>query len=140
MKGYAKRVDKPWGYELHWVPAGQPYMGKIIHIAAGKRLSLQAHEQKTESWLVIGGRVKLVAENSQGELEEVELEPGKGYTSHIGQKHRLAAVTDCDVVEVSTPEIGTTFRLEDDYGRPDETQELRAKPDRGWPRSELSKS
>lgn len=124
---YTKRVEKPWGYEIHWTPDTLPYMGKILHIAAGKRLSLQVHDQKQESWTLMSGQAKVVWENNAGEIIETVLEPGQGYTSLIGQKHRLCGITDCDVIEVSTPEIGTTFRLEDDFKRPDETEEQRAK-------------
>ena len=124
---YVKRVEKPWGYELHWVQENKPYMGKIEHINAGARLSLQAHDQKQESWFLMSGRGKIVWENAQGELIETELESGKGYTCSLGQKHRLVGITDCDIIEVSTPELGTTWRLEDDYARPDETPEQRKK-------------
>lgn len=124
---HIKRVEKPWGYELHWTPDTLPYMGKILHINAGARLSLQVHDQKQESWTLMSGEAKVVWENNKGELIETVLQPGVGYTSLIGQKHRLCGITDCDVIEVSTPEIGTTFRLEDDYKRPDETEEQRAK-------------
>ena len=65
---YARRVEKPWGYELHWVPGNAPYMGKIIHINEGARLSLQLHDQKQESWLVIKGQASVIWENDQGEL------------------------------------------------------------------------
>ncbi len=125
--GYVKRVDKPWGYELHWVPEGMPYMGKILHINAGKRLSLQIHDQKQETYFLINGECSLILENSNGELATIKLEKGKGYTTMIGQRHRHQAITDCDVVEVSTPEKGTTWRLEDDYKRPDETEDQRKK-------------
>ncbi len=124
---YIRKVDKPWGYELHWVPENVPYMGKIIHIYKGRRLSLQVHDKKQESWLIMHGQAKVVWENSKGELIETELQPAVGYTCSLGQKHRLVGITDCDVIEVSTPEIGTTFRLEDDYKRPDETEEQRKK-------------
>jgi mannose-6-phosphate isomerase len=124
---YVKRVEKPWGYELHWVPADAPYLGKVLHINAGARLSLQVHDQKQESWLLMSGQAKVIWENSQGELTETVLEPGQGYSTAIGQKHRLVGVTDCDVVEVSTPELGTTWRLEDDFARPHETPEQRQK-------------
>jgi mannose-6-phosphate isomerase-like protein (cupin superfamily) len=127
QEAYILRNEKPWGYELHWTPADRPYMGKVLHINAGKRLSLQAHDQKQESWFIIGGRAKVVWENSQGELSETELEPGKGYTCALGQRHRLVGITDCDIIEVSTPELGTTWRLEDDFARPDETPEQRQK-------------
>lgn len=122
---YSRRIDKPWGYELHWVPEGVPYMGKVLHIDAGKRLSLQIHDKKQESWFILNGRAKVVWDNQSGELVETELEQGKGYSCELGQRHRLVGITDCDVLEVSTPEIGTTYRLEDDYKRPDETEELR---------------
>jgi len=124
---YVKRVEKPWGFELHWTPDNLPYMGKILHINAGARLSLQVHDMKQESWTIFKGSAKVVWENSNGELIETVLEPGVGYTCATGQKHRLVGVTDCEVMEVSTPEVGTTWRLEDDYARPDETPEQRRK-------------
>lgn len=126
-KPYVKKVDKPWGYELHWVPEGLPYMGKIEHINAGARMSLQIHDTKQESWFLMNGRAKIIWENEDGELIETELEPGQGYTCALGQKHRLVGITDCDIIEVSTPEAGTTLRLDDDYKRPDETPEQRKK-------------
>ena len=122
---YIKRVEKPWGYELHWVPEGMPYMGKILHINAGARLSLQVHDTKQESYWLLNGECNLLMENSAGEMEVISMQKGVGYTTHVGQKHRHQAVTDCDVVEVSTPEAGTTLRLEDDYKRPDETPQQR---------------
>lgn len=126
VASYAKQVDKPWGYERHLVPPETPYMLKIIHINAGARLSLQVHDEKSESWTVVNGQAAVLWENERGDLVETALEPGVGYTTQIGQKHRLIGVTDCDVVEASTPELGTTWRLEDDYARPDETPEQRA--------------
>ena len=127
---YVKRVDKPWGYELHLVPEGYPYMMKLMHVYAGCRMSLQIHDVKQESWLVVSGKAAAIWENSQGELIETELEPGKGYSALVGQKHRLMGITDTDIIESSTPESGTTWRLEDDYSRPDETPEQR-KRERG---------
>jgi mannose-6-phosphate isomerase-like protein (cupin superfamily) len=124
---YVKRVEKPWGYELHWVRESAPYMGKLEHINAGARLSLQVHDQKQESWLLVSGRAMVVWENTSGELIETELQPGKGYSTQVGQKHRLVGITDADIVEVSTSEAGTTWRLEDDYARPDETPDQRRK-------------
>ena len=129
---YIKKITKPWGYELHWVKEEMPYMGKIIHIDGGKRLSLQTHDQKQESWLLLKGKAKIIWDNANGELVETEMEEGKGYTCKKNQRHRLTGVTDCDIIEVSTPEIGTTYRLEDDYKRPDETEELRKDTNRGW--------
>ena len=124
---YSKRVEKPWGYELHWVPADAPYMGKVIHINAGARISLQVHDEKQESWLLIAGQAAVLWENETGELIQTDLQLGQGYSTQLGQKHRLIGLTDCDIVEVSTPELGTTWRLEDDYARPHETPEQRQK-------------
>jgi mannose-6-phosphate isomerase len=118
---YVKRIEKPWGYELHWVEADAPYMGKILHINKDARLSLQIHDKKQESWLVINGQAAVMWENDKGELIQTELQPGQGYSTKVGQRHRLIGITDCDVVEVSMPELGTTWRLEDDYARPHET-------------------
>jgi mannose-6-phosphate isomerase-like protein (cupin superfamily) len=130
--GQARRVEKPWGHEIHWTPEDRPYVGKVLHIDAGRRLSLQVHDAKQESWFLMAGRAKVVWDDGSGELVETELEPGLGYSCSIGQRHRLVGITDCDVLEVSTPEIGTTHRLEDDYARPDETEALRREPGRGW--------
>jgi len=123
---YVKRVEKPWGYELHWVRADAPYMAKILHINSGARLSLQLHDQKQESWLLLTGKAAVIWENADGTLIQTELLPNHGYSTQLGQRHRLVGVTDCDIVEVSTPELGTTWRLEDDYARPNETPEQRA--------------
>jgi mannose-6-phosphate isomerase-like protein (cupin superfamily) len=127
---YVRKVEKPWGYELHWAPEGKPYLGKLLHIKPGARLSLQIHDQKQETWFLINGRAKVVWDNPQGQLIETELQKGLGYSCLIGQRHRLCGITDCDIIEVSTPEMGTTLRLEDDYKRPDESPEQR-KRERG---------
>jgi mannose-6-phosphate isomerase-like protein (cupin superfamily) len=131
-KPYVKKVPKPWGFEIHFVPDGLSYMGKILHIKAGKRLSLQTHDQKQETYWLLNGECDLVLENETGELETVSMQKGVGYTTQIGQRHRHQAVTDCDIMEASTGELGTTYRLEDDYKRPDETEDLRKNPNRGW--------
>lgn len=124
---YVKRVEKPWGYELHWVREDAPYIGKLLHINEGARLSLQVHDEKQESWFVVNGRAAVIWENSKGELVETELQSGQGYSTKIGQKHRLKGITDTDIIEASTPEAGTTWRLEDDYTRPHETPDQRRK-------------
>ena len=128
----ARRIPKPWGYEILLTADDAPYTAKIIHINKGARLSLQAHDQKTETWSVLSGKPGVLIEYAQGELEQIELKPGHGYSSLIGQRHRLIGITECDVFEASTPELGVTLRLEDDYARPDETEEMRADPNRGW--------
>ena len=103
-------------------------MGKILHIRSGARLSLQAHDQKQESWFLLSGRAKVVWDDQKdGELTETEFEKGKGYSCNVNQRHRLIGITDCDIIEVSTPEIGTTYRFEDDYKRKNETPEERVK-------------
>lgn len=74
--GYSKRIEKPWGYEIHWVPADKPYMGKLEHVNEGARMSLQIHDAKQESWFLISGRASVIWENNKGELIETELKPG----------------------------------------------------------------
>ena len=128
---YVRKIEKPWGYELHWVPEGMPYMGKVLHIDGGKRLSLQIHDVKQESYWLINGECNLIMDNENGELVTINMEKGKGYTTKVGQRHRHQAVTDCDIIEVSMPESGNTLRLEDDYSRPNETPEQRAKERQG---------
>lgn len=131
VQPFVNKVEKPWGYEIHWAQTPE-YTGKIIHINKGKRLSLQYHDQKMETQCLLNGKVVCWLDNQEGEYVPVEMELGKGYTVVPFQRHRLEAIEDADVLEVSSPESGTTFRLEDDYKRPDETEELRKAPDRGW--------
>jgi mannose-6-phosphate isomerase len=126
-----RRVEKPWGWEVIWADRAG-YTGKIIHVLAGKRLSLQYHENKTETQSLLSGRAILVLEDAAGGLREIPMQPGAGYTISPFQLHRLVAIEDSDVIEVSTPERGTTVRIEDDYQRTDETEEVRAQPGRGW--------
>jgi mannose-6-phosphate isomerase-like protein (cupin superfamily) len=129
---YVKRVEKPWGYELIYTREELPYTGKVMHINAGKRQSLQVHDEKQETYLLLSGEGGVIVENNNGEMETVEFEVQKGYTTLVGQKHRLFAKTDCDILEFSTPETGTTYRLEDDFNRGNETEEMRKDPNRGW--------
>jgi mannose-6-phosphate isomerase len=131
-KPFIRRLDKPWGWEMHFVPEGLPYMGKLLHIDAGKRLSLQIHDKKLETWFLLSGRALISREDESGHLDETEMEPRVGYTNQIGQKHRLTGLEDAEILEVSTPETGNTFRLEDDFYRSTETEEMRRLPDRGW--------
>jgi mannose-6-phosphate isomerase len=115
----ATRTEKPWGYELLWSHTDH-YAGKVIHINAGRRLSLQYHEKKNESVLVISGT--LLLHLGQGDdARIVELVPGESYDIPLGDIHRFAAPTDADVeiIEVSTPELDDVIRLEDDYQRAD---------------------
>lgn len=124
----AQRISKPWGYEILLTPEGAPYAAKLIHVEAGKRLSLQVHDTKIETQTLLDGQGFLVLEDADGTLRDVPLERGVGYHVAVGQRHRLCASPDQDVTvfEASSPEEGTTWRLEDDYRRPHETDEVRA--------------
>ncbi len=113
----ATRTDKPWGYELLWSHTDH-YAGKIIHIDAGKRLSLQYHDDKHESVLVLAGT--LLLHLGRGEDATVlPLAVGESYDIPAGRVHRFAAPDDGDVelIEVSTPHLDDVVRLEDDYDR-----------------------
>ena len=127
LASLGRRIEKPWGYEVLLSPPDAPYTSKLIHVKAGKRLSLQIHDVKVETQTLVAGRGILVLEGPDGELHEVPMEPGKGYHVAVGQRHRLCAAPDEDatIFETSTPEVGTTYRLEDDYARPDETEQVR---------------
>jgi len=110
------RVDKPWGYELRWAITDR-YLGKIIHVDAGQQLSLQYHVQKDEAIMVLRGELDLVLEDDEGELVTHRLGEGMSARVRPGRRHRFRAVTDVDLVEVSSPEIDDVVRLSDDYGR-----------------------
>jgi len=127
----SRRIEKPWGWEIVWAETAA-YTGKLIHIRAGLRLSLQYHEQKLETQCLVSGKALLVAEDLGGILHEILMERGRGYTIQPFQLHRLVAVEETEIIEVSTPEAGTTVRVEDDYRRDDETEEIRTQPNRGW--------
>lgn len=111
-----QRIEKPWGHELIWAKTAE-YVGKVLHIRKGHKLSLQYHEQKTETVFVGSGQMILVIENETGILEEVLLKAGEAHHIAVGKKHRMIAVEDCDVFEVSTPQLDDVVRLEDNYGR-----------------------
>ncbi len=100
---------------------------------AGKRLSLQVHDAKTESWFLMSGRAMVVWDDgSPGSWSRPSSSRASATRARSVSVHRLVGITECDILEVSTPEIGTTQRLEDDYARPDETEALRSSPGRGW--------
>ena len=122
---FLKKVEKPWGYEFILAKNGLSFTGKILHLNKGKRLSLQYHEEKEETLCLFKGEAKLYLENTKGILQEIIMEPKKGYLVIPFQKHRLEGITDCDLLEASTPEKGNTVRVEDDYHRDTETEEDR---------------
>ena len=109
------RVEKPWGYEVHWAKTDR-YVGKIIHINKGHALSLQYHNIKDETIYLLSGKL-LFEIDVNGTLEAREMAPGQSV--HVTPKtiHRMTAVEDCDVLEASTPELTDVVRLEDRYGR-----------------------
>ena len=110
-----QRVPKPWGHELIFART-ERYVGKILHIAKGECLSLQYHEMKEETLYVVAGELRLTIEHD-GDRREVMLRAGEAF--HIPPRliHRMEAVADTDVAEVSTPELEDVVRLEDRYGR-----------------------
>jgi mannose-6-phosphate isomerase-like protein (cupin superfamily) len=109
------RVDKPWGYELHWAKTDR-YVGKLIHVDAGHALSLQYHNHKDETIFLWSGRL-LFEIQENGSLVSRELTPGERVHITPGTVHRMTAIDDCDVFEVSTPELDDVVRLQDRYGR-----------------------
>jgi len=117
---YAQKVNKPWGYEIIFTPPNLSRVGKILFIKKGCRLSLQYHDQKEETLCLFQGKAKIRLEDEKGEIKTLYMKPQMGYTILKGQKHRLEALEDSFVFEVSSPEKGTTYRLEDDYQRQSE--------------------
>jgi mannose-6-phosphate isomerase len=112
----SRKVEKPWGWELVWAEA-DTYVGKLLFVRAGESLSLQYHEVKDESWLVQEGRARLELGEVGGELEEIEISPGDAFRFRPGTVHRVTAIEDTLVIEVSTPHLDDVVRLEDRYGR-----------------------
>jgi mannose-6-phosphate isomerase-like protein (cupin superfamily) len=112
-----RRVDKPWGHELIWAEA-ERYVGKVLFVKAGESLSLQFHRAKDESWLVEEGRAK-VELGSAGDpvLSEEIVGPGACFRLRPGTVHRVSALEDTRILEVSTPDLEDVVRLEDRYGR-----------------------
>jgi mannose-6-phosphate isomerase len=112
----SRTVDKPWGHEEIWAETDR-YVGKILHITAGHRLSLQHHEIKDETIRILTGTMKLELEDQDGTVQDLILE--EGMAAHIAphRKHRMEAITDVSVLEVSTPELDDVVRHQDDYGR-----------------------
>jgi mannose-6-phosphate isomerase-like protein (cupin superfamily) len=113
------RVEKPWGYELIWAHTDR-YVGKVLHINKGESLSYQYHVVKDETIRLLAGALAMDIEVG-GERRRLELAPGECLHIVPGMKHRMIAIEDCDVLEVSTPELDDVVRLEDRYGRADPT-------------------
>lgn len=129
---HQEKVKKPWGEETIYAPSGLPYAGKILFIKGGKKISFQYHTEKQETLCMFSGNAIIWLENAKGEIEKISMEPFHGYTVKPGQKHRIETIEDSYILEASTPETGDTFRIEDDYNRPTETEEMRKEKNRGW--------
>jgi mannose-6-phosphate isomerase len=112
-----RRVEKPWGHELIWAQT-DVYVGKVLFVKAGQALSLQFHREKDESWLVHSGRARLeLGDAGESVLLEEIVGPGAAFHYAPGTVHRVTALEDTTILEVSTPQIEDVVRLEDAYGR-----------------------
>jgi Mannose-6-phosphate isomerase len=112
-----RKVEKPWGYELIWAHT-DTYVGKVLFVKAGHALSLQFHREKDEAWFVQSGRAKLeLGEVGDSVLKEEVIGPGSAFHYVPGTVHRVTALDDTTIVEVSTPHLDDVVRLEDAYGR-----------------------
>jgi mannose-6-phosphate isomerase len=112
-----KHVPKPWGYETIWAYTDR-YVGKILHINAGHELSVQYHNKKDETVYLLSGKIRYrVQREGSDTLDDMQLNVGESFRNTPGTVHQMVAVTDCDVLEVSTPELDDVVRLTDKYGR-----------------------
>ena len=111
-----RKIDKPWGWELIWAET-ESYVGKLLFVRAGESLSLQYHEVKDESWLVQEGRATLELGEVGGELEALEIAKGDAFRFRPRTVHRVTALEDTLVIEVSTNHLADVVRLDDRYGR-----------------------
>ena len=110
-----RRVEKPWGHEIIWAHS-EHYVGKVLHIRAGHALSVQFHHQKDETIHLLRG--EMIYRVKVGEaLKDVTLRAGQSFRNTPGTVHQMEAVTDCDVLEASTPHLDDVVRLSDRYGR-----------------------
>ncbi len=114
---HPERVEKPWGHELIWALTDS-YCGKVLFVRAGASLSLQFHKEKEESWLVHSGRAKLeLGDAGKAVLQQEVVTAGAAFRYRPGTVHRVTALEDTLIVEVSTAHLDDVVRLEDQYGR-----------------------
>ena len=125
-------ISKPWGSEVILTEPNLSYTLKIININAGQNLSLQYHDDKVETLSLISGNCQLLWGKTIDDVKTENMVYGFGYTVKPKIVHRLMAITNTVLVEASNGESGTTHRLQDDYSRPDETNEVRSLPNRGY--------
>jgi mannose-6-phosphate isomerase len=109
------KVPKPWGHETIWARSDR-YLGKILHINAGHELSVQYHNKKDETVHLLSGAIVYRVKNGDI-LEDMVLKVGESFRITPGTVHQMVALTDCEVLEVSTPEVDDVVRLSDKYGR-----------------------
>ncbi|HEX4453139.1 MAG TPA: cupin domain-containing protein [Kofleriaceae bacterium] len=109
-------VQKPWGHELIWAKTDR-YVGKILHVRAGEALSLQYHRVKDETIMVLSGRLSFEFFTDGESPSTRELAPGEPFHITPGLRHRMIAIDDTQILEVSTPELDDVVRLQDRYGR-----------------------
>ncbi len=110
-----RSVPKPWGHETIWAET-DTYVGKILHINAGEALSVQYHNIKDETVYLLSGKlIYRIWENDQP--RDVDLKLGEAFRITPHTIHQMEAVTDCDILEVSTPHLDDVVRLKDRYGR-----------------------
>lgn len=125
-------INKPWGKEIIYTNPDSPYTFKQIIINDGHRLSLQSHTDKSETFVLIEGQANLIIGPDINNLKTIPMEIKKGYTIPVGTVHRMVGIKNAVILEASTPETGTTIRFQDDYKRPDETEDIRKLDNRGW--------
>jgi mannose-6-phosphate isomerase-like protein (cupin superfamily) len=114
-----ERVEKPWGWELIWAST-EHYVGKLLFVRAGHSLSLQFHNRKDESWYVHEGRAAVeMGVPGDPVAESGIVAPGAAFRIRPGTMHRVRALEDTLILEVSTPHLDDIVRLEDSYGRAD---------------------
>ena len=111
-----RKTEKPWGFELLFALTPK-YAGKVIFVKKGNRLSLQYHKEKEETMYVYAGKALIEVEGSNGQLVSSVAQPGYCVRIPPLTKHRVVAIEDTTLFEVSTPELGDVVRLVDDYGR-----------------------
>jgi mannose-6-phosphate isomerase-like protein (cupin superfamily) len=112
-----RRVEKPWGHELIWAVA-EGYVGKVLFVKAGESLSLQFHNEKDESWYIQQGRAQLeLGDAGEAVLNSEVVGAGACFRYRPGTVHRVTALEDTTILEVSTPQLDDVVRLEDRYGR-----------------------